>query len=179
MEGHVPRKRILLVITDTPAAAGVEALCDGLNEFADVCVLCSRESTTFFNRFLLASRYRLIMDEDDQNQAVMIPPLLAWAEALVVAPLSVQKLAEIAGGHAVDFATRLVRSWDHGEKPMYLAPDIPESMWYNGATEKLLQKCQDIKCHVMYPRFDGSMSPVDILVDDIKMGLDDISTGWY
>ncbi|KAG1662842.1 hypothetical protein FOA52_010633 [Chlamydomonas sp. UWO 241] len=64
--------------------------------------------------------------------------LRRWADVLVIAPLSANTLAKVAGGLADNVLTCVVRAWDWGAAPMLVAPAMNTLMWSSPFTDQHL-----------------------------------------
>lgn len=61
------------------------------------------------------------------------PQLRKWADLLLIAPLSANTLAKLAGGHADNLLTCVARAWTFS-KPLLLAPAMNTAMWEHPIT---------------------------------------------
>nr|KYP64264.1 Phosphopantothenoylcysteine decarboxylase [Cajanus cajan] len=62
--------------------------------------------------------------------------LLEWADILVIAPLSANTLAKIAGGLCDDLLTSTVRAWNPMKKLVFAAPSMSPFTWKNPLTKE-------------------------------------------
>ncbi|KXZ53881.1 hypothetical protein GPECTOR_6g799 [Gonium pectorale] len=69
--------------------------------------------------------------------------LRRWADVLLVAPLSANSLAKMAGGMADNLLTCVVRAWDF-RKPLLLAPAMNTAMWASPFTARHLETLQQV-----------------------------------
>lgn len=65
-----------------------------------------------------------------------------WADALLVAPLSANTLAKLAGGLCDNLLTCIARAWPIGTKPFVVAPDMDTAMWTHPITAVHLRTLQ-------------------------------------
>jgi phosphopantothenoylcysteine synthetase/decarboxylase len=76
-----------------------------------------------------------------RGDAVPHIDLADWADALVIAPLSANLLADIALGRCDSMLTCIVRAW-HRDRPIVIAPAMNTRMWEHPATARHLAQLQ-------------------------------------
>ncbi|KAL8537684.1 hypothetical protein ACS0TY_012718 [Phlomoides rotata] len=76
--------------------------------------------------------------------------LRKWADIMVIAPLSANTLAKIAGGLCDNLLTCIVRAWDYS-KPLFIAPAMNTLMWDNPFTERHLVVLDDLGMSLIPP----------------------------
>lgn len=110
----------------------------------------------FIDSFSLPASVRLYTDEDEWSSwskigdDVLHIELRKWADAMVIAPLSANTLAKVAGGLCDNLLTCIVRAWDFS-KPIYVAPAMNTFMWDNPFTEKHLESLKNLGFVVISP----------------------------
>ena len=68
--------------------------------------------------------------------------LAKWCDVFLIAPLTANTLAKIAGGICDNLLTSAVRAL--GRKPLVLAPAMNTQMWENAFTQKHLQQINQV-----------------------------------
>lgn len=138
------KPRVLLAASGSVAAIKFESLCRSFSEWADVRAVATKSSLHFVDRSSLPSGIALYTDDDEWStwkkigDEVLHIELRKWADILVIAPLSANTLAKIAGGLCDNLLTCIVRAWDYS-KPLFVAPAMNTLMWNNPFTERHLQ----------------------------------------
>eukprot|EP00887_Chlorella_sp_A99_P004817 scaffold4.g4817.t1 len=132
-------------------------LARALLEFADVRVVATASARHFFSDGQLPPACRPALgDADDWRQwasvgdPVLHIELRRWADALVVAPLSANSLAKLAGGLCDNLLTCVVRAWDFS-KPLLVAPAMNTYMWESPFTAEHLAACARLGVRVVPP----------------------------
>lgn len=74
--------------------------------------------------------------------------LARWAEGILIAPLSANRLAALATGMADDLLTTLCLAT---EAPLYVAPAMNQKMWHHLATQQNIQTLQSRGVSVLGP----------------------------
>jgi len=81
--------------------------------------------------------------------------LMKWADILLIAPLSANTLAKIAGGFADNLVTCILRAWpvaNIAAKPVFVAPAMNTHMWDHPLTTKHLNVLRDeLHFHIIPP----------------------------
>uniref|UniRef100_A0A7N0UHS5 phosphopantothenoylcysteine decarboxylase n=1 Tax=Kalanchoe fedtschenkoi TaxID=63787 RepID=A0A7N0UHS5_KALFE len=150
------KPRILLAASGSVAALKFELLCHCFSEWAEVRAVATPNALHFINRNTLPGNVLLFTEEDDWctwerigDQIVHIE-LRRWADILVIAPLSANTLAKIAGGLCDNLLTCIVRAWDYS-KPLFIAPSMNAFMWTNPFTEKHLLAVDELGMALIPP----------------------------
>ncbi|KAM0882806.1 hypothetical protein ACQ4PT_032051 [Festuca glaucescens] len=150
------RPRVLVAASGSVAAIKFETLCRGLAEWADVRAVATASCLHFIDRASFPSGVALLTDADDWStwgkigDEVLHIELRKWADAMVIAPLSANTLAKIAGGLCDNLLTCVVRAWDYG-KPMYVAPAMNTFMWDSPFTRRHLDVVAELGVSVIPP----------------------------
>ncbi|KAF7028665.1 hypothetical protein CFC21_040548 [Triticum aestivum] len=137
------RPRVLVAASGSVAAIKFEILCRSLAEWADVRAVATASSLHFIDRESFPSGVALLTDADEWSawgrigDEVLHIELRKWADAMLIAPLSANTLAKIAGGQCDNLLTCVVRAWDYS-KPIYVAPAMNTFMWDNPFTRRHL-----------------------------------------
>ncbi|KAG7656864.1 Flavoprotein [Arabidopsis suecica] len=140
----VTRKpRILLAASGSVASIKFSNLCHCFSEWAEVKAVASKSSLNFVDKPSLPQNVTLYIDEDEWSSwnkigdPVLHIELRRWADVMIIAPLSANTLAKIAGGLCDNLLTCIVRAWDYS-KPLFVAPAMNTLMWNNPFTERHL-----------------------------------------
>lgn len=150
------RPRVLVAASGSVAAIKFETLCRGLAEWADVRAVATASSLHFIDRPSFPSGVALLTDADEWStwgkigDEVLHIELRKWADAMVIAPLSANTLAKIAGGLCDNLLTCVVRAWDYG-KPIYVAPAMNTFMWDSPFTRRHLDFVAELGVSVIPP----------------------------
>ncbi|KAJ1282158.1 hypothetical protein BS78_03G029200 [Paspalum vaginatum] len=153
---HPRRPRVLLAASGSVAAIKFEALCRSVAEWADVRAVATTSALHFIDRASFPSVVALHTDDDEWSRwrrvgdEVLHIELRRWADALVIAPLSANTLAKIAGGLCDNLLTCVVRAWDYS-KPVYVAPAMNTLMWDNPFTARHLGTVRELGVSVIPP----------------------------
>ncbi|OQU76007.1 hypothetical protein SORBI_3010G074432, partial [Sorghum bicolor] len=104
-----------------------------------------RAGTREFGDGLLTTYDIVLYTDDDEwstwkkiGDEVLHIELCKWADIMVIAQLSANTLAMIAGGLCDNLLTCIVRAWDYN-KPLFVAPAMNTLMWNNPFREHHLQ----------------------------------------
>ncbi|KAK7394870.1 hypothetical protein VNO78_15411 [Psophocarpus tetragonolobus] len=139
--GCAPRRkpRILVAACGSTGAVYFGNICRSFLEWAEVKAVAT-ESTSHFT-LATPEGVSLFLDEDEWKtwkrlgDSVLHIELLRWADIMVIAPLSANTLAKIAGGLCDNLLTCIVRGWDYS-KPLFVAPSMNSVMWRHPFTER-------------------------------------------
>ncbi|CAL4952175.1 unnamed protein product [Urochloa decumbens] len=150
------RPRVLLAASGSVAAIKFEGLCRSVAEWADVRAVATASALHFIDRASFPAAVPLYTDDHEWScwgrvgDEVLHIELRRWADALVIAPLSANTLAKIAGGLCDNLLTCVVRAWDYG-KPVYVAPAMNTFMWENPFTARHLGIVRELGMSVIPP----------------------------
>lgn len=73
------------------------------------------------------------------------------ADAMLVAPCTMDMLARLAVGRADDVVSLIAAAVDRGRQPLLLAPSMNEVMWNQPATQRNLKQLCDDGCRIIEP----------------------------
>ncbi|KAI7732321.1 hypothetical protein M8C21_010060 [Ambrosia artemisiifolia] len=152
-----PRKpRILLAASGSVAAIKFGTLCSCFSDWADVKAVATQAALHFIDRTKLPKDVILYTDEHEwsswskMGDGVLHIELRQWADVMVIAPLSANTLAKIAGGLCDNLLTCIIRAWDY-EKPIFVAPAMNTYMWNNPFTERHLMTVDELGMTLIPP----------------------------
>jgi phosphopantothenoylcysteine decarboxylase len=113
-----------------------------------------------------------------KGKPVLHIDLRAWADILVIAPLTANTLAKIANGQADNLLTNIVRAWQV-RKPLVVAPAMNTSMWDNPFTKRHLETLWEVyKVKVVQPQSKvlacgdegiGAMADIDEILQVVRI----------
>lgn len=153
----VSRKpRIILAASGSVAAIKFGVLADSLSDWAEVRAVATKPSLHFIDRKGLPASVKLYTDEDEWSSwsrigdNVLHIELRKWADAMLIAPLSANTLAKVAGGLCDNLLTCIVRAWDFS-KPIFVAPAMNTFMWTSPFTMRHLTALEDLGVTVIPP----------------------------
>jgi len=153
----VPRKpRIILAASGSVAAIKFGILADSLSDWAEVRAVATKPSLHFIDQKGLHPNVKLYTDDDEWSSwskigdDVLHIELRKWADAMLIAPLSANTLAKVAGGLCDNLLTCIVRAWDFS-KPMFVAPAMNTFMWTSPFTLRHLTSLEDLGVTVIAP----------------------------
>ncbi|XP_024393068.1 probable phosphopantothenoylcysteine decarboxylase [Physcomitrium patens] len=150
------KPRIILAASGSVAAIKFGVLADSLSDWAEVRAVATKPSLHFIDRKGLPTSVKLYTDEDEWSSwsrigdNVLHIELRKWADAMLIAPLSANTLAKIAGGLCDNLLTCIVRAWDFS-KPMFVAPAMNTFMWTSPFTLRHLTAIEDLGVTVIPP----------------------------
>lgn len=138
------KPRVLLAASGSVAAIKFESLCRIFSEWAEVRAVATKSALHFVDRSSLPSDVILYTDDEEWSSwkkigdEVLHIELRKWADIMVIAPLSANTLAKIAGGLCDNLLTCIVRAWDY-KKPLFVAPAMNTFMWSNPFTGRHIE----------------------------------------
>ncbi|KAL6182556.1 hypothetical protein ACLB2K_043975 [Fragaria x ananassa] len=150
------KPQILLAASGSVAAIKFGNLCHSFCEWAEVRAIATKASLHFIDRAALPKDVILYTDEDEWSSwnkigdSVLHIELRRWADVMVIAPLSANTLAKIAGGLCDNLLTCVVRAWDYN-KPLFVAPAMNTLMWKNPFTERHLMSIDELGVSLIPP----------------------------
>lgn len=152
-----PRKpRILLAACGSVSAIKFGHLCSCFSDWADVKAVVTPASMNFVDLSSIPKNVMLYTDEHEWSSwskigdSVLHIELRRWADIMVIAPLSANTLAKIAGGLCDNLLTSIVRAWDY-EKPIFVAPSMNTYMWKNAFTERHIIAIDELGINLIPP----------------------------
>ncbi|KAF9625169.1 hypothetical protein IFM89_020036, partial [Coptis chinensis] len=131
-------------------------LCHSFSEWAQVKAVATSSSLHFIDKTSLPRDVVLYTDEDEWSSwkkigdSVLHIELRKWADVMVIAPLSTNTLAKIAGGLCDNLLTCIVRAWDF-DKPLFVAPAMNTFMWSNPFTARHLDSISGLGITLIPP----------------------------
>ncbi|MBA0838457.1 hypothetical protein Goarm_004270, partial [Gossypium armourianum] len=163
-----PRRkpRILLGACGCVAAVQFASICHCFSEWAEVKAVATPASLHFIDIESLPDNVDLYTDGHEWSSwekvgdNVLHIELYRWADLMVIAPLSANTLAKIAGGICDNLLTCIVRAWDYS-KPMFIAPGMNTFTWRNPFTEKHLMLVDELGVSFI-PGDDAMAEPTEI-----------------
>ncbi|XP_076927651.1 phosphopantothenoylcysteine decarboxylase HAL3a-like [Bidens hawaiensis] len=150
------RPRILLAASGSVAAIKFGNLCNCFSDWADVKAVATQSALHFIDQSTLPKDVILYTDEHEWStwskiqDRVLHIELRQWADIMVIAPLSANTLAKIAGGLCDNLLMSIIRAWDY-EKPIFVAPAMNTYMWTNPFTEKHLMTVDELGINLIPP----------------------------
>ncbi|KAG2315854.1 hypothetical protein Bca52824_018976 [Brassica carinata] len=134
------KPRVLLAASGSVATIKFGNLCHCFTEWAEVRAV---EVTLFTDEEEWSSWNKI-------GDPVLHIELRRWADVMVVAPLSANTLAKIAGGMCDNLVTCIIRAWDYS-KPLFVAPAMNTLMWNNPFTERHLLSLDELGITLIPP----------------------------
>ncbi|GLJ19581.1 hypothetical protein SUGI_0354210 [Cryptomeria japonica] len=148
------KPRIILAASGSVAAIKFGILAHCLCEWAEVKAVATKSALYFIDRLSLPAEVKLYTDDEEWSSwkkigdNVLHIELRQWADAMVVAPLSANTLAKMAGGLCDNLLTCIVRAWDFS-KPLFVAPSMNTFMWNSAFTQIHLGVLKDLKITII------------------------------
>ena len=142
MKRKTPLANILIGITGSIAAYKTIELCHLLKKSGhSVKVIITKDALNFITPISLASFDAEVFhgDEYTAKDALTHINLARWPDLIIIAPLSANTLAKIAGGFADNLLTSTILATT---KPVYLVPAMNKNMWQNKITQVNIKKLQ-------------------------------------
>ncbi|BFI17118.1 phosphopantothenoylcysteine decarboxylase [Marchantia polymorpha subsp. ruderalis] len=155
-KGPSRRPRILLAASGSVASIKFGILAESLCDWADVKAVATKSALHFVDRSALPTSVPLYTDEEEWSSwkqigdEVLHIELRRWADALVIAPISANTLAKVAGGLCDNLLTCVVRAWDFS-KPIFIAPAMNTFMWDSPFTRRHLLSAQELGVILISP----------------------------
>ncbi|EEF51863.1 phosphopentothenoylcysteine decarboxylase, putative [Ricinus communis] len=156
LDNATRKPKILLAACGCVAALRFGDICKYFCGWAEVRAVATRDSLRFINRESLPKDVVLYTDEDECSSwneigdRVLHIELRRWADVMLIAPLSANTLAKIAGGLGDNLLTCIVRAWDNS-KPVFVAPAMNTCMWKNPFTERHLHGVDELGINLIRP----------------------------
>lgn len=150
------RPRILLAASGSVASIKFCILAKSLSDWAEVKAICTKPALHFVDRLALPPGVPLYTDEEEWatwkkiGDPVLHIELRKWADVLVIAPLSANTLAKIAGGLCDNLLTCVVRAWNFS-KPLLVAPAMNTLMWENPFTSRQVATLEELGVRIIPP----------------------------
>lgn len=140
---------VLLGVTGSVATIVVGKLVETLKAHGhEVQIIATKSSLYFFAPDTLG--VKVWRDEDEwpgeryeRGQDIPHIELRRWADVLVIAPLSANTLAKLAGGLCDNLLTCVFRAWDFA-KPVVIAPAMNTHMWESPFTHMHLRQLEGL-----------------------------------
>eukprot|EP00249_Psilotum_nudum_P036966 c9144_g1_i1 orf=537-1181(+) len=155
--GYTGQKpRIILAASGSVAAIKFGILADSLSDWAEVKAVATKSALHFIDKVALPGSVKLHTDEDEWlswrkiGDNVLHIELPKWADAMVIAPLSANTLAKVAGGLCDNLLTCIMRAWDFS-KPIFVAPAMNTCMWNSPFTRMHLKSIKELGLVVISP----------------------------
>lgn len=157
--------KILLGVTASVAATLTPKLVSSLSaESWVVKMIATERSLYFFDRNDLPSEVELLSDRDEwpgngytKDQPIPHIDLGAWADILLIAPLTADTLSDIAHGKANKFLTSTVLAWPLA-KPLVIAPAMNTRMWENPITQDNLDRALEVYNTIVVDPIAGKLA---------------------
>uniref|UniRef100_A0A0D6R7U2 phosphopantothenoylcysteine decarboxylase n=1 Tax=Araucaria cunninghamii TaxID=56994 RepID=A0A0D6R7U2_ARACU len=156
-DAFVSRKpRIILAASGSVAAIKFGILAHSLCDWADVKAVATKSALHFIEKTSLPANVNLYIDDDEWStwrkigDTVLHIELRQWADAMVIAPLSANTLAKVAGGLCDNLLTCIIRAWDFN-KPLFIAPAMNTFMWNSPFTQKHLDVLSELGISLIPP----------------------------
>mmetsp|Transcript_3822 Transcript_3822/g.4310 ORF Transcript_3822/g.4310 Transcript_3822/m.4310 type:complete len:222 (+) Transcript_3822:85-750(+) len=186
------KPKILLGVTGSVAAIKVGLLAAKLKEFGDVKVAATSSAMHFIGTISEEERSHLGEVVEDATEwrewgkvgdPVQHIDMRAWADVLVIAPLSANTLAKMASGLCDNLLTCVVRAWNFkqpGQYPVLVAPAMNTNMWDSPFTNQHLSVLESLGIKVIQPVAKklacgdigmGAMASVETIADAVKISI--------
>ncbi|EEF51864.1 phosphopentothenoylcysteine decarboxylase, putative [Ricinus communis] len=180
------KPKILLAACGCIAAVKFGFICHSFCDWAEVRAVATRDSLRFIDRASLPKDVVLYSDEDEQSSwkkigdEVLHIELRRWADIMLIAPLSANTLAKIAGGLCDNLLTCICRAWDFS-KPVFVAPAMNTFMWDNALTERHLEWIDELGINLIRPVTkrlvcgdygDGAIAETSRIYSNIRVNLE-------
>ncbi|KAJ7564438.1 hypothetical protein O6H91_02G017600 [Diphasiastrum complanatum] len=179
------KPRIVLAASGSVAAIKFGILAESLSEWADVKAVVTTPAMHFIDKATFPAHVKLYSEEDEWSgwkklgDTVLHIELRKWADALLIAPLSANTLAKIAGGICDNLLTSVVRAWDFS-KPVFVAPSMNTFMWDSPFTVRHLTAIEELGVIIISPTSKklacgdigvGAMAEVSIIDSIVRFSM--------
>ncbi|XP_029127859.1 probable phosphopantothenoylcysteine decarboxylase [Cajanus cajan] len=151
------KPRILLAACGSISAVKFGDLCSLFAEWAEVNAVVTKSYLRFIDGQTFPKNTQVFSDKHEMfhwgklGDSVLHIELNKWADIMVIAPLSANTLAKIAGGLCDNLLTCIVRAWDY-RKPFFVAPSMNSFMWDNTFTEQHCITLEDLGAILIRPQ---------------------------
>ncbi|KAM5560712.1 hypothetical protein ABKV19_021728 [Rosa sericea] len=162
------KPRIVLGACGCAAALDFPRLCRTFLNWAEVKAVGTPDGFKYVEHVAMPVGLSLLIKDDWKNfhDPVLHRHLAAWADALVIAPLSANTLSKIDAGLCDNLLTDIVRAWDCG-KPLFVAPAMTYMTWKNTITKKSIESIRQHGIKVIGPAESGGMAEIYSIVDKV------------
>jgi len=143
------RPRILLGFTGSVASVKIPELVGLLSAFSEVRTVGTAKGC-FFTNYAPSETEETEWSFRKLGDPVHHIELRRWADLFLIAPLSANTLAKVAGGHCDNLLTSVARAWDFS-KPLLVAPAMNTAMWNHPATAEQVQRLLSWQIRVIEP----------------------------
>ncbi|KZV39642.1 hypothetical protein F511_32954 [Dorcoceras hygrometricum] len=169
------RPRILLAACGSVGALKFDIICREFCKWAEIKAVATKASLNFMDMKSFRRGVPLYADEREwsdwkkEGDSVLHIELREWADIMVIAPLSANTLAKIAGGLCDNLLTSIVRAWDY-TKPIFVAPSMNAFMWSLSITEEQLKSIDELGISCIRPK-NGVMPEIHDINDTVRLFL--------
>ncbi|KAF8041743.1 hypothetical protein BT93_A0369 [Corymbia citriodora subsp. variegata] len=150
------KPRILVAACGCLGAAKFGQICCSFAEWAEVKAVATRAGLFFIDRATIPNGVQFYTDQDEMSSwsrlgdPILHVELRQWADIMLIAPLSANTLAKIAGGLCDNLLTCIIRAWDY-TKPFFVAPSMHAFQWRNHFTEHHLMSLDELGIALIPP----------------------------
>ncbi|KAF8041738.1 hypothetical protein BT93_A0365 [Corymbia citriodora subsp. variegata] len=142
------KPRILLAACGCVVAVQFGHICKCFSEWGEVKAVATDDALSFIDRATIPQDVVLYTDDDWNSwgpiaDGILHIQLRRWADILVIAPVSANTLAKIAGGLCDNLLTCIVRAWDYS-KPIFVAPSMNFFLWKSPFTDNVLMSLEEL-----------------------------------
>ena len=192
MAARQRKPRVLLAFTGSVACVKAELLVAALAAFAEVRCMATPAALRFLapdgcaperlHGALLATEATEWAAWRAVGDPVVHIALRRWADLLLVAPLSANSLAKLAGGLCDNLVTCVARAWDfQAGRPLLVAPAMNTAMWAHPLTARHLAVLAELGVCVVPPIAKrlacgdvgmGALAAVETLAAEVQRALE-------
>jgi phosphopantothenoylcysteine decarboxylase len=180
---EVRNQHILWGLTASVAAIRAPLLASKLVPIGDVTAVITERARHFVDE--LPEEVTVYSDKDEWAQwnalgdPVLHIELRRWADVFVIAPLTADCLAKLAGGICDNLLLSVARAWDFS-KPFIVAPAMNTLMWEHPVTQTHLDLLRTWGIEVVDPVSKklacedvgiGALAPPDAITDAVAAAL--------